>query len=335
MKTFEQLQELYSEADFLQPEHVEKTQRFIKNWTRASVSEFTENNMNTYHLGQKIVHMLVHTPHDPSDQVIVVPGGYATGHNPEAVIRAMAIREVVDPHATLLYQANVSPTYLANNFSNGEEQLLDQGDLKPMRDRINLGLDEISRRLPDARAAYSGGSFGGGVAGSVLGHAGEMMLGTNGGTIVDPANITSRNLAQLSSDYLLDLPEMTTIGRSNFHWRWWRPSAPEYSKARTLLATARVAVRDAVHIAHALEYEQLSEDLMKVSDQIGLVHMWSKWSHVSPDAANLRIAGNMRVKDHPRYHPVRITHPRSRHGVTVSFPLQAAALEHAINLSEQ
>lgn len=336
MNTYESLRQRYRKADFLQPRHVEVAQRFVSDWTQSRVEAFTADNITTCHLGETAFQLLIHTPSDPSDQVIAVPTGYGTGLGVNALVRAMTVREAVDPHATLLVQGNASPFYLTNNFSPGEEDTLEQGDFAPMRARLNVGLKDISGRLPDANVAYVGGSLGAAVVGSALGHAEEMALQSNGGTIVDPANIMLRERARLAADFTQDLGEMALAGASNYSLDWWLQDRwPRKRRGSARLSAIDVALREAYYIAGALGRAQLPEDLRTAPREVGIVHMWAQRSRVSPDRANLPIARKMKASGHLAYQPVRITNHHVGHGVTTIFSLQAAALERAMELSHQ
>lgn len=215
------LQERYKEADFLQSWHIEAAQQFFCDHPRGAIAEFIHDNMLTCHIGRTAFQALVHTPLDPSDRIIVMPTGYGTGLNEQSVARAMAIREQVDPHATLAMQGNMSPMYYANNFSPEEEKILDKGDFGPMRDRLNAVFEVVQRRLPDATAAYVGSSLGGALVGSALGHADEMVLEAEAAIVVDPANITERNRSILVRAFAHDVGEMTQVGMAQFPRKWW------------------------------------------------------------------------------------------------------------------
>ncbi len=329
----------YKEADFLQPEHVEAMEKFQRDWPLYTIGALVADNHVTHHLGETAFQTLLHIPADPSDQVIAVPMGYGTGFKPTSIARAIAIRDIVDPHAALVVQTNMGKNYKANNFSASEVEVLKRGDFTPMRDRLNVALENVASMLPDAKVAYAGGSLGAAVVASVLGRNQAMVLGSNGGTIVDPANVEDRNFLMLGSDYVRDAFETVAVGASNFSFEWIKESlvAPrDISRpARPTLEVGKVAIDEAFNLARALSVGRLAEDVLSTPKEVGLVHMWSRKSNLSSDKHNLLIAEQMSAGDHPLYQRVRIMNPLSRHGVTAAFALQAAALERAMELSGQ
>ena len=338
MRDYEQLGERYKEAHFFEQRHVEASEQFLQNHSRYSAQKLASENMVTYHLGGRAFELLVHTPPDPSDQAIVVPTGYAMGIGTYSALRAMAIRELVDPHATLIVQGNMSPAHTVNNFSAHEEGMLMEGDFAPMRDRLNVVLEALQAKLPDVSVAYSGGSLGAAVVGAVLGSANTMVLPTNGGTIIDPANIAERSVIDLGAAFAVDLTEMSRVGMENFTRDWWlqgwrSKEKHTFKKASVQLEAGKMAVREGIFLALALGHNQLSSELSSAPKDVGIVHLWSQNSHISPDRANQSITDTM-TNTHPLYESIKITDAGSRHGVTVSYGLVAAALEHSMRLSE-
>lgn len=338
--THQQWQERYPEADFFLPEHTETVDRFLADWSKARLGEFVENNTLEHKLGERAFKALLHTPANPSDQVIVVPTGFGVGPNVDSVVQAAIIRESVDPHATLVVAGNTSPV---NNFSASEGKALRSGDLGPMSDRVNVVLDGVRQDLPDAKVAVSGASLGAGVAGAMLRRHEGMALPINAATIIEPASIKNRGLWSLGYDFIRSFGDMEEVFHANFPDGWTDGITHEKSSTQddtermneglTRVAAIGMTLAEMYNLARALGKDRLQYDLEAAPEDVGLVHVWSQGSKISPDYANQTIAEH--VSGNPNARSYRLENSLSKHGPTVAFGLQSAAVGKAIDLSRQ
>lgn len=159
-------------------------------------------------------------PADPSGGVVVVGGEYgnsfwaqhdSTKPNP-AIVRAFALREMVDRHATLAYFAGNAIGEDNLNISPAERKAINGGSLQPIADRWRTVLD----RLPNHNKLTHGTAIGPSLGATVLSHAMQGGLGpVNSSLYVEAPNVVERSSLELGKAFMTSGPHLRDNVRFN------------------------------------------------------------------------------------------------------------------------
>jgi pimeloyl-ACP methyl ester carboxylesterase len=204
---------LYPEAESLLPsEDVVAVEDFLRGKSREGLKDWANDpsRLVVHELGGQAYRMVVDRPDDASDRTIVVPGEFANGLHGTAIARAMVIREMVDPSATLVMQPSSSFDEDNMNFSSEERNRLRGGDSSPMVDRLRATLEHHD---VDSDVVLYGPSQGAVLASGYAAHPDTQITAMS---LVEAPHAEKKTLPRTAYDFLVSGSQLGKNVRLNY-----------------------------------------------------------------------------------------------------------------------
>lgn len=270
--------------------------------------------------------MVVDKGEDP-DRVIVAPGEFGGELKPFSVARALALRAIACPEATLVIQPNDVIGKPSMNYSKTEYRVLAKGSLVPLIGRVATVLDSLNN--PEKLALY-GPSQGGIVA---LGFA-EAERPDAAVAVLETPNVKKRTRFQMAEDFLgcgRQLSESLAVNFSDATNQF----AVEINQIPSSLDRIRYLFTVATPSNLALVSLLARSDALRQMETIlrgdgSVVHAWAERDRVSPQAENREIRSVL--QEHSAYEAIEL--PGSDHSVSNFAALNGALLRRAIEIKE-
>lgn len=270
--------------------------------------------------------MVVDKGEDP-EKVIVAPGEFGGELKPFSVARALALRAIAGPEATLVIQPNDVIGRPSMNYSRSEYRVLAKGSLLPLIGRVATVLDSLDK--PEKVALY-GPSQGGIVA---LGFA-ETERPDAAVAVLETPNVKKRTRFQMAEDFLgcgRQLSESLAINFPDATNQF----AVEVNQIPSSLDRIRYLFTVATPSNLALVSLLARSDALRQMETVlegggSIVHAWAERDMVSPQVENREICSVL--QGHSAYEAVEL--PGSDHSVSNFAALNGALLRRAIEIKE-
>lgn len=289
-------------ARILTDEAVEISDSILRDNTAADMQQFCIDNTKPFETADgRRYQMVMHVPDDFNGNVLVVPAGMKSGIGPAPVVIAEITRQIADPHAALLVQANASFNTVVNNFSKEESHKLHKGDPSPVMERLIIGLKDLKDNFRAEHAIYSGASLGAKIASTALKMYNDMPLPAIASTVVEPVHVKDWSLPGMGAKYLWSSRDFKKV---------MDLVAPEGLTGDELLKKFQIdeghlsigALKENLALAGILRKNTLGSDLSQVPDHVGIVQASALKSKISPYAANMEVYDAMYVLQNYEYY---------------------------------
>ncbi len=313
----------------LDSDRLASAQDFLGQQTRAGLEEWATQHTNTYGFKSTTFNMSIERGENP-DQVLVVGGEFGNGSDAiGAVARALLIRHLVAPDASLILQPNTTLSQNNTRFTDNEGQQLKKGDRTPLTHRYQIALAAINN--PAEMIVY--GPSQGGVA--VLDLAAHKDMPPMATTIMEAPNVARRSFPKMMLDFLGAGKELKQTISNNFE----TDSALEESLLSDLSIAGLAkyglgALReDNLSLVGVIRRATATEDIKTALSKGGtVVHAWAEGDKVSPAVANVAVAREIE-RDGPTHYEAR-SFPGD-HSITNNYILNAALVDRSIQLEKR
>lgn len=258
--------------------------------TPEELAEWVKQNTVTQKLGSQTYKMIVSEGSSDPGTVILSAGELGNGLDAlGAIARILAIRDVVNPGASIVYQPNTTFSESNMNFSRTERRSLKQGDARPLTGRILQTLDSLK---PTKIVAY-GPSQG---ATTILSLAADSDAPNMSVAVIETPNILRRSALELAADYSSSGKLLNETVSSNFD----TPTKLQkyLLQALKLKGTAFYALGllkpDNLALLGLMRTDTAKSDMERILQRGGsLVHSWATETNVSPADINESIRADL------------------------------------------
>lgn len=267
--------------------------------------------------------MVVDRGEDP-EKVIVAPGEFGGELKPFSVARALALRAIACPEATLVIQPNDVIGRPSMNYSRAEYRALAKGSLKPLIGRIAIVLDSLNN--PEQLALY--GPSQGGIVALGFAHAERPDAAV---AVLEPPNVKARTRFQMAQDFLgcgRQLPESLAV---NFDSE--TPFSPETdqipSSRNRIRYLFKVPTPSNLALVSLLARSDALDQMKTILENNGsVVHAWAEHDMVSSQVENRQI--NSALREYKKYEAVEL--PGADHSISNFAALGGALLRRAVDI---
>jgi pimeloyl-ACP methyl ester carboxylesterase len=225
-----------------------------------------------------------------ANEAIVIGGEYGNANSIQAFVRALTIRESLNPDASLLFLPN--NTLRENNLqlNHDERQHLHAGNAKPLTDRYMKGLDSLGDT--DNPINIVGMSLG---ASTGMALAADKNLDLRSATLIESPHLRESSPLKAGKDFLTsggdlaDNIKMSQLEVEGFH----------ATDLDGLVGFARfgVGALTPTNLAtlNFMRHRNMENDIKRArsrNEKMGLVAVWGTEANVSPSSVNQRIAAD-------------------------------------------
>ena len=304
---------------------------FTADVTTEKVAAIVDDGLTNWALNDHVrFRVFVDSPAETDGSVIVMPGEFAQGryepggHLPSnGFRRALAVRALLNPAATLIVQMNnrIGEDNLC--FTKREKLCLSEGDMSPYTDRLK----SVVGHLEDVSVI---GLSQGAVVASVFANDRDTQI--SGLTLLEAPNVVSRATKQLALDFVKSGKKLSdnlqVSGNERNSLLKDTASLVAYG-ARALSGVNRATVE-------AMKRNSAQGAIeAALSKRAGVAHAWSVTSLVSPSESNRRIRGMIAAGgDEPQYYPLELTSKFADHSVTNVYQVVASLARRARELKQ-
>lgn len=302
------------------------TAKLFHEFDSKGLMTWATENLETFETPEGVdFRMVVDIGEDPN-KVIVAPGEFGGELKPFSVARALALRAIACPEATLVMQPNDVIGRPSMNYTKAEYHDLAKGSLKPLIGRIAIVLDSLHN--PDKLAMY-GPSQGGIVA---LGFA-QAERPDAAVAVLEPPNVKDRTRFQMAHDFLgcgRQLPASLAV---NFD------SDTQFSLETNHIPSSRNRIRylfkvptpSNLALVSLLARSDAHDQMKTILENNGsVVHAWAEHDMVSPQTENQQI--NVALRGYSAYEAVEL--PGADHSISNFAALGGALMRRAIEIKE-
>lgn len=324
--TFHMLQRTIESFSHLTESDHETTARLFHEYDGAGLMSWAQSQLENFETPEGVdFRMVVDIGDDPS-KVIVAPGEFGGELKPFSVARALALRAIACPEATLIMQPNDVIGRPSMNYSRAEYHDLARGSLKPLIGRIAIVLDSLHN--PEKLAVY-GPSQGGIVA---LGFA-QAERPDAAVAVLESPNVKDRTRFQMAYDFLgcgRQLPASLAV---NFN------SETPFSLETNHIPSSRNRIRylfkvptpSNLALVSLLARSDAHDQMKTILDNSGsVVHAWAEHDMVSPQIENQQISKTL--QDYSTYEAVELL--GADHSISNFAALGGALMRRAIEIKE-